>query len=201
MNRDIRLCFIGDSFVNGTGDELALGWAGRLSAMANAQGTQVTYYNLGIRRNTSRDILLRWQTECSQRLPAGCDGRIVLSCGVNDTVLENGALRVPATESCRNVREILQGSDDYTLLMVGPPPVDDEAQNRRILALSQAYAEEARSLGVPFIELYAGLINDVAYMREVASNDGAHPRSRGYSKMAEIIVSSPHWWFPQLDKQ
>ena len=39
MTQDIRICFIGDSLVNGTGDEAALGWAGRLCAcaMANAK--------------------------------------------------------------------------------------------------------------------------------------------------------------------
>lgn len=32
MTKDIRIFFVGDSFVNGTGDEEALGWAGRLGA-------------------------------------------------------------------------------------------------------------------------------------------------------------------------
>lgn len=59
MAHDIRICFVGDSFVNGIGDERALGWAGRLCAAANARGVPVTYYNLGVRRNTSKDILLR----------------------------------------------------------------------------------------------------------------------------------------------
>ena len=57
MTKDIRICFVGDSLVNGTGDEMALGWAGRLCAMAHTRGSSVTYYNLGIRRNTSKDIL------------------------------------------------------------------------------------------------------------------------------------------------
>lgn len=54
MAQDIRICFIGDSFVNGTGDETALGWTGRLCAAAHARGFPVTYYNLGIRRKRSR---------------------------------------------------------------------------------------------------------------------------------------------------
>lgn len=41
MTQDIRICFIGDSLVNGTGDEAALGWAGRLCAMANASDIPV----------------------------------------------------------------------------------------------------------------------------------------------------------------
>lgn len=92
MTADIRICFVGDSFVNGTGDETALGWTGRLCASANRVAS-ITYYNLGIRRDTSHDILQRWERECALRLPGFCDGRLVFSCGVNDMVIENGRLR------------------------------------------------------------------------------------------------------------
>lgn len=99
--RDIRICFIGDSFVNGTGDETFLGWAGRLCANAKPADASLTFYNLGVRRNTSTDILQRWEQECALRLPGNCDGRIVLSCGVNDMVLENGKTRVAPREKSK----------------------------------------------------------------------------------------------------
>jgi lysophospholipase L1-like esterase len=53
---DIRICFVGDSFVNGTGDPDCLGWTGRLCASRSRQGRSITYYNLGVRRETSADI-------------------------------------------------------------------------------------------------------------------------------------------------
>jgi acyl-CoA thioesterase-1 len=56
---DIRICFIGDSYVHGTGDDDCLGWAGRLCAAARRAGHNVTYYNLGVRRETSADIACR----------------------------------------------------------------------------------------------------------------------------------------------
>jgi len=80
--KDIRICFIGDSFVNGTGDETSLGWAGRLCAQANKKENNLTYYNLGIRRNTSQDILKRIKNELPSRLPSSMDSRVVLSFGV-----------------------------------------------------------------------------------------------------------------------
>ena len=90
MTQDIRICFVGDSFVNGTGDENSLGWAGRLCSEAN-RIYQVTYYKLGIRRDTSKELMLRWYNECNIRLPDFVDGRIVISCGViNDAVIEGG---------------------------------------------------------------------------------------------------------------
>ena len=89
MKNDIRICFIGDSFVNGTGDETALGWAGRLCADAAIKFSTITYYNLGIRRDTSSNILRRFENEISSRLAKDFDSRIVISFGVNDTFIEN----------------------------------------------------------------------------------------------------------------
>ena len=195
MNKDIRICFVGDSFVNGTGDETALGWAGRLSAAANKGGASITCYNLGIRRNTSRDILHRFEAECSARLHEVCDGRVVLSCGVNDTAIENGAERVPYDESRANVRLLLNLAGKYKRVFVGPPPVADTEHNERIMALSNAFMEEAGAQGVPYIDLFSPLVSDARYMLEVRGNDGSHPSARGYEKMTNIILASADWWF------
>jgi acyl-CoA thioesterase-1 len=195
MTADIRICFVGDSFVNGTGDETALGWAGRLCASAAKRGVPVTYYNLGVRRNTSKDILMRWENEVAHRLPDTCDGRVVVSCGVNDTVVEDGKVRIRPEESCANLRAIIDGARKHKVILVGPPPVDDDQQNERIRSLSDAFAREAGRLGVPFIELFSALAADNAYIQEISSGDGAHPGSKGYTTIAAIISSSPSWWF------
>ena len=79
--------------------------------------------------------------------------------------------------------------------MVGPPPVLDDEQNERIKGLSLAFARETQALGVPYIDLFSALCSDNAYKREVSMNDGSHPRSEGYSKIAHIVGSSPSWWF------
>jgi lysophospholipase L1-like esterase len=195
MNNDIRICFIGDSFVNGTGDETALGWVGRLCASAHARGTFVTYYNLGIRRNTSQDILNRWDSEITLRLPPSCDGRVVLSCGVNDTVIENGLLRVSTEESLKNIRLLLSRAQKYNALLVSPPPVPEKSHNSRVFQLSQAFAREAKFFGIPYIDIFSPLADDFAFKSEALSNDGYHPSSGGYSRIARIISCSPEWWF------
>lgn len=196
MGQDIRICFLGDSLVHGTKDEKALGWAGRLCASAIAQGFPITYYNLGIRGDTSEGIKQRWEHECALRLGDDCDSRLVLSCGVNDTAIKNGSQRVPFEDSRSNVREILtQAKQKYQLLMVSPPPVVDEAHNERIKALSQAFADESQLVGIPYIDVFFPLFKDKVHLREVSKNDGAHPKQGGYGKMAEIVKASPHWWF------
>jgi lysophospholipase L1-like esterase len=35
---DVRVCFVGDSFVAGVGDPRHLGWAGRLAAQSQRKG-------------------------------------------------------------------------------------------------------------------------------------------------------------------
>ena len=196
MDQDIRICFVGDSFVNGTGDETALGWAGRLCAAAQAKGRSITYYNFGIRRDTSRDILHRWEDECVRRLPASVDGRVVLSFGVNDTVVEHGAQRIATEESVGNARAILQGvRARYKVLLVGPPPIVEAAHNVRIQALPDAFANLARNLRLPYIPTFPFLLPNEQYQEEVRANDGTHPQSSGYAELAKIISASPQWWF------
>ena len=54
--QQVRICFFGESFVNGTGDPECLGWTGRICVDANKKGYDITYYNLGVRRETSTDL-------------------------------------------------------------------------------------------------------------------------------------------------
>ena len=105
--KDLRICFVGDSFTNGTLDPSALGWAGRVCVQAVAAGHLLTYYNLGVRRETSSEIMTRWLAEVRPRLPPGDDGRLVFSFGANDTTIEDGRSRVPVEQSLTNAHAML----------------------------------------------------------------------------------------------
>ncbi len=97
----MRICFFGDSLVNGTGDDDGLGWVGRVVAQARHGGCDVTAYNLGVRRDTSADVAARWMGEARLRLPAEHDGRLVFSFGANDCIAsdEDGSPRVKPADS------------------------------------------------------------------------------------------------------
>jgi len=195
MAHDIRICFLGDSLVNGTGDETALGWVGRVCAHAHARGVALTAYNLGVRRDTTRDLLARGFEECARRLPAAVDARVVIAGGINDTTLEHGRPRVPAAESVTNLERLLERLAPYRRLVIGPTPIADAQQNDRIAALSARLADTAAHAEVPFISLFQPLAADSAYMHAVASGDGAHPGSAGYAAIAAAILAAPQWWF------
>jgi lysophospholipase L1-like esterase len=195
---EIRIGFFGESFVNGTGDPSCLGWTGRVCAQLKQQGVNLTYYNLGIRGETSPELEARFQQEAARRLPLGCDRRIVVSFGVNDTSIEAGRLRVELMDSMRNARRVVSTAQRaYKILMVGPPPMLDEAHNQRIQALSQHFSQMCDELHVPYLDVFEALNQSEVWKAEAAAGDGAHPSSQGYEELAGLVSSWQPWktWF------
>ncbi len=193
---DHRICFIGDSFVQGACDPECRGWVGRVSAAAREAGFDVTVYNLGVRRDTSRDILARWEKECSPRLPADCSAYAVFSFGSNDMTEEQGTLRVSEAESVANFSSIVLGAKvKYQVLVVGPAPVGESAQDDRILRLSGLYERAAEELSVPYLAIARTLSASPLWLREVRANDGSHPGADGYRLIASMVLEWPSWWF------
>ncbi len=186
---DRRVCFAGDSFVAGVGDPEHRGWVGRIVAESYRDGRPVTAYNLGVRRDTSEDVRRRLPAETGVRWVAGCDNRLVVSFGVNDTTEVDGAVRVAPERSVANLRAIAgdMAAHGVPLLVVGPPPVADAGQNDRIAALDALF-EEAVS---PYVSVFGVLAAERDWMRAVAIGDGAHPGADGYALLAELVL--PAW--------
>lgn len=194
--QDIRICFFGDSFTNGTGDPTYLGWVGRVCVMAAERGYGVTAYNLGIRRQTSVEIAERWSHELKQRLLPGVDQRLVFSFGVNDTTLEHGKPRVVPADTVQAARRILaEASSQFPTLFIGPPPIADAAQNARIQEVDRLLEEVAATYQVPYLSVFAHLADTPIWMQQVAANDGAHPQAEGYAQLATFIDQWTGWWF------
>ncbi|KGK42722.1 hypothetical protein LH51_04735 [Nitrincola sp. A-D6] len=55
--------------------------------------------------------------------------------------------------------------------------------------------DEEAAQSVPYIDIFSSLVSEDSYKLEVMSNDGSHPGSSSYVKMAQIISSSPNWRF------
>jgi lysophospholipase L1-like esterase len=195
----VRVCFVGESFVNGAGDPECLGWTGRVCVDANKKGHDITYYNLGIRRETTEGLKHRWYNEVTSRLPKEYDGRVVFSFGVNDTTIENGTPRVSLLNSILNAREILsQAKQLYPVLMVSPPPMLDADRNIRIEELSQYFARSCKDLNIPYLDAFSILKQSTVWFNEVQAYDKAHPRANGYQVLANIVKNWDAWldWFP-----
>ncbi|ONH59258.1 GNAT family N-acetyltransferase [Frankia sp. CcI49] len=191
---DVRVCFLGDSFTAGVGDPARLGWVGRLAAATDPDGTYLTTYNLGIRRETSTQIHTRWRSECLPRLPAGTDNRLVLSFGVNDTTVDDDTTvtgqrpRVPLEESVATARTLLtEARGLLPVLMVGPPPGLDEVRNSRIRALDVRYAAVCGALDVPYVSVFDALAARPEWAASLAAGDGVHPGAVGYQLLADLV--------------
>jgi lysophospholipase L1-like esterase len=201
--KQVRICFLGDSFVNGTGDPECLGWTGRICANANKKGYDITYYNLGIRRETSSDIARRWLQEVSVRLPQEYDGRVVFSFGLNDTTLENNQPRVDLLKSVENAYNILGTAKQlYPVLMVGIAPYadqEDPSRRQRVIDLSQQFTRVCQELNVPYLDVFPLLEKSNIWTEEAKANDGVHPQARGYEELAKIVENWDGWlsWFPE----
>lgn len=190
---DVRVCFLGDSFVAGVGDPEHLGWPGRLTAHSHAHGHATTSYNLGVRRDTTTDVLTRWWAECAPRLPTGCHGGVVISFGVNDTTLKNGTPRVAPDVSTSNLHALLQQARTagWAVLVAGPPAVDDEEQNERIAGLDTAFAAVCAQHDVPYISVLPALRAHHVWRQQVRAGDGYHPGAQGYEALTALL--QPAW--------
>ena len=196
---DLRISFIGDSLIAGTGDAEFLGWPGRLSKSAAARGHNVTCYNLGIRKDTSADILKRWRVEAEARLAAGQDNRLVFQFGVNDTKDDGGKLVVEPEQAGAQAREILSAAKDWLpVLMVGPPAIEDTVRRPRIAEISARLGKICAELGIPFLNSFEPLLASDNWMDALREGDGTHPIAAGYDEWAELIDSWPAWrtWVP-----
>jgi acyl-CoA thioesterase-1 len=193
----MRICFFGDSFVNGTGDDDGLGWVGRLVAKARRGGRDVTGYNLGIRRNTSADVAARWKGEASLRLPSEFDGRLVFSFGANDCASDavDETPRVARAESLAHAEAVLDTARRWLpTLMIGPGIIANHSEaNARICALSADYAKLCERVGVPYLEICRLLLASPTWTREALAGDGAHPNRDGYTIVADAVSDWPSW--------
>lgn len=196
---NLRISFIGDSLIAGTGDAEFLGWPGRLSKAAAKRGHDLTCYNLGIRKDTSADILRRWRTEVEARAAAGQDNRLIFQFGVNDTKDVGGKLIVEPEQAEAQAREILCAAKDWLpVLMVGPPAIEDTTRHGRIADISARLGKICGELDIPFLDSFEPLLASNLWMSAVGAGDGVHPIASGYNEWAKLIEAWPPWraWVP-----
>jgi lysophospholipase L1-like esterase len=200
---ELRFCAIGDSIVQGIGDETCAGWPARLAAAETARGHVVTVYNLGIRGDTSDRIARRWRAEVEMRARQPYPFALVFASTYNDTEADDP--NRPGLAHDESValmaRTIAQVKSHYRLLWLGAatlvgPPLARAARNE---ALNVAFAAKAAELGVPFLDVRARLRAEksperLTWERTVrAGGDGHHPTGEGYQLIADLVGAWPAW--------
>ncbi len=190
----MRALFFGDSFVNGTHDPLYRGWVSRLCAESSRIRPYITCYNLGVRRDTSADILRRWENEFSARKVQDETMAAVFSYGVNDTMLEQGAPRIDPAMSMDNTRRMMEGAVQVArVLFISPTPLKDPDHNDRLREMNTRLKPLLAEYSVPFLDLFPGLLASPEWMNDMEKNDGIHPLDSGYAALSEIVFRWPAW--------
>jgi lysophospholipase L1-like esterase len=187
---DLRVCFLGDSFTLGTGDDDGLGWVGRVHAAERGRGIDLTAYNLGIRGQTGVEIADRAAREVELRLAGKGDRRaVVASFGSNDIYQDR-----PVEETASALERIIRwaGGQGYAMFVVGAPHAA-EPELDALRALYNVNLEEtARRLGAPYLDIRERVADWTPWHRGAMEGDGVHPGSEGYALVAAAFGA----WLP-----
>jgi lysophospholipase L1-like esterase len=188
---DMRLIFIGDSIVAGSGDDECRGWVGRVGSASRRAGVDHTPYNLGIGGDTTADVLARWEQEVTRRLNPDIENRLAIQVGVNDA--RDGVER-DRDASAADLATLVEGVRGAGLepLVVGPTPTAQPPESERIGALSDRFARICADRAIAFVELHAALRESASFQASLVT-DGYHPDADGYNQIAQVVLHNG-WW-------
>ena len=183
--RDIALVFIGDAFVAGYGDPKGLGWVSRVVARTAPPDVDITAYQLGVRDESSADVLARWRIECPPRWKDRSEKRLVVAVGHSDAV--NGMSTARVRLNLANILDDAAASG-VAAFAVGPPPTLDADLNARLEIVVEAQADVCARRGVPYVNCYRPLIGHEQWHSDLGATDGVYPGHAGYGLIAWMVL-------------
>jgi lysophospholipase L1-like esterase len=192
--RDIALVFIGDAYVAGYGDPKGLGWVSRVVGRTAHPDADITAYQLGVRGDTSADVLARWHTECPPRWKDRSEKRLVVAVGHNDAANGMSVARVRL-----NLANILDdaASSGIAAFAVGPTPTLDAELNARLKIVVEAQADVCARRGVPYVDCFNPLIGHEQWDSDLGATGDVHPGQAGYGLIAWLVLHGG--WAQWLD--
>ncbi len=188
---DTRACFLGDSFMLGTGDAEGLGWVGRVLAAERGRGVDLTAYNLGVRGQTGMQVAERAAAEVPPRIAGKGERRgVVVSFGANDLYLQR-----PLAETLAAADGLLRwaAGEGFAFFVVGPPPDETPETDAGRRALTLEIAAVARARAAPFLDIRTAVADWSAWHGEAAAGDGVHPGAEGYRRVAAAFIAWTPW--------
>ena len=185
-SRDLAIVFLGGSLVSGVGDPKGQGWVTRVIGRTEHPELELTTYNLGVRGDTSADVLRRWATEVPVRWVGRTERRVVVSVGTND-VLQG----VTLARHRLNLANLLDdaATSGVGAFVVSPPPTADAELNERLEVLVEAQGDVCARRGIPFVDCFAPLLGHDQWRTDLAaSRVPHHPGQAGYGLIAWLVL-------------
>jgi lysophospholipase L1-like esterase len=185
-HRDVALVFLGSSLVVGLGDPKGQGWVTRVVGRTHHPDVELTAYNLGIRGDTSADLLGRWRTEVPLRWAGRTERRLVISTGTDDVTAG-----ITLARHRLNLANLLDDatSNGVSTFVIGPPPTADTETNDRLAVLVEAQADVCGRRSVPFVDCFTPLNGHDQWRSELAASTiPDHPGQAGYGLIAWLVL-------------
>jgi acyl-CoA thioesterase-1 len=82
--------------------------------------------------------------------------------------------------------------------MAGPPAVEDEAHNERVVVLDALLEVECARHTVPYVSVVRQMRGHDVWRREVREGDGAHPGAGGYEALTALLQPAWDGWLAAL---
>ncbi len=195
--RDVAIVFLGSSLVAGVGDPKGQGWVTRVVGRTAHPDVELTAYNLGVRGDTSADVLDRWATEVPRRWSGRTERRVVVSIGTDDVL--RGITLARHRLNLANLLDDAATSGVGTFV-VSPPPADDPELDARLEVLVEAQADVCTRRGVPFVDCFAPLRGHDQWRTDLAtSRVDHHPGQAGYGLIAWLVLHNGWTEWLQID--
>jgi len=168
------------------GDPKGQGWVTRVVGRTQDPDLELTAYNLGVRGDTSADVLHRWETEVPLRWAGRTERRVVVSVGTDDVL--RGITLARHRLNLANLLDDAATSGVGTFV-VSPPPTDDPELNARLEVLVEAQGDVCARRGVPFVDCFAPLLGHDQWRTDLATTRVEHhPGQAGYGLIAWLVL-------------
>ena len=191
-----NILVFGDSITFGFYDTKG-GWADRLKkylldkSINEKLEHDLKVYNLGISGDTSKEIIDRFDNETRPRNWTSQETVVIISIGLNDSILINGKNKIPIKESKKNIQLLLKKAKKYSkkILITGPTPVEESKvtpmpwspseswRNYNIRKYNELVKNICKQNKVDYVELFY-LFYDNDYKKLLS--DGGHPNTQGH---------------------
>jgi lysophospholipase L1-like esterase len=204
----LKVVALGDSLIYGYGDAEGGGWVERLrrqglSPEMSLEGPAPIVYNLGVRGDTIKHVLERFESEFRQRgeLRNRIPDRLILSVGVNDSARLGhltGRHLVAFEDFQASLAQLLdRASQLCPTVFIGMVPVDEQKMpflDALYFSREDQYLyKEATRLAcqernIPYLDTFEIWRQRQDWMQSHLCSDGLHPNAQGYQTLLTDIL-------------
>ncbi len=193
--KPINICIFGDSITWGAYLPFRIGWVNQIRDILERKNSQIAVYDLGIDRNTSKDLLTRFDTEASARKP----DVVVFAIGINDSLYRNNPNNRETGESDfkLNLEKLVDKAKTFTdkVVFVGLVKGDDSKTTPLLRSTSGKFYDKQSAYKYNEIiktvaqENNLGFVDILSKLDDTDFDDGLHPNVKGHSKISDEVIT------------